>query len=200
MNSLENLYCSSGLWRYLTKRHLLPWLLSGSNLGDHLLEIGAGFGAATAPLSQRVRSVTSLEYDHQSALKLKSKVISASTQIVQADAARLPFADGSFSSAVAILVLHHLKSTELQDQAFAEAFRVLRPGGVFLGFEISDSWFNRTMHFRSTFTPLLPGSTFARLTAAGFSRISVDFRNGAFRFTALRAKPSPVSSQLLPNT
>jgi ubiquinone/menaquinone biosynthesis C-methylase UbiE len=185
MNAFENLFCSSSLWRYLTKRRVLPWLLSGATLGDHLLEIGAGFGAATAALRQRVARVTSLEYSHASAMKLRSH---RDIEVVQGDAARLPFADGSFSSAVSILVLHHLKSPQIQDQSFAEVFRVLRPGGVFLAVEISDSWLHRKMHFHSTFTPLAPASAFARLTSAGFSRISVDFQSGGFRLTARKAQ------------
>jgi len=70
----------------------------------------------------------------------------------------------------------------------AEAFRVLRPGGIFVAFEITDGWIHRVGHFGSTFTPVSPGSAFAGLTAAGFSRISVDFRPGGFRVSALRAK------------
>jgi ubiquinone/menaquinone biosynthesis C-methylase UbiE len=186
MNTLENLLCASSFWRYLTKRRLLPWLLSSVNLGDDLLELGAGFGAATAALRERVSRVTSLEYAHESARKLKSRNAALAPRIVQGDAAHLPFANACFSSAIAILVLHHLKTTGAQDQTFAEVFRVLRPGGTFLAFEITDSWLHRKAHFRSTFTPLPPSSAFTRLTSAGFSRISVNFRSGGFRLSAIK--------------
>jgi hypothetical protein len=72
VNAAEHIICSSSLWRYFTGRELLPWLLSGTLLGDHLLEIGAGYGAATPTLKTRVSRVTSLEYDQRSSLKLKS--------------------------------------------------------------------------------------------------------------------------------
>jgi SAM-dependent methyltransferase len=49
----------------------------------------------------------------------------------RADAAALPFADGSFDTAVACLVFEHIRSV---DEAVAEVARVLRPGGVFLFF------------------------------------------------------------------
>ena len=186
MNAFENILCSSSLWRCLTKRHLLPSILSNADLGDDLLEIGAGFGAATAALRERVARVTSLEYAHDSALKLKSRHNAINPRIVQGDAAHLPFANASFSSAVAILVLHHLKTTELQDQAFIEISRVLRAGGTFLAFEITDSWLHRKAHFRSTFTPVAPASSVARLTSAGFSKISVDSQSGGFRLTAIK--------------
>lgn len=188
MNSFEHFFCSSSLWRLISHRQLLPWILSGSRLGDHILEIGAGYGAATAFLSQRVARVTSLEYDFRSLAKLRNRHAGNGIAMLSGDASRLPFADQSFSSAIAILVLHHLKSDELQDQAFAQAFRVLRPGGVFLAFEINDSWIHRIGHIGSTFTPLAPGSAIARLTKAGFSRVSVDFRAGGFRISATRPR------------
>jgi len=186
MNAAEHFICSSSLWRYFTRRQLLPWILSGIQLGDHLLEIGAGYGAATAHLRTRVSRVTSLEYDHNATLKLKLQNGAVLGGAVRGDAARLPFASQTFSSALAILVLHHLKSAELQDQMFEEAFRVLRPGGVFVAFEITDGWFHRVGHIRSTFTPVPPGSLNSRLSAAGFSSIALDSRQGAFRVTAIR--------------
>ena len=186
MNAAEHFICSSSLWRYFTQHQLLPWLLSGTRLGDHLLEIGAGYGAATPILKTRVSRVTSLEYDHRSALKLKSQNNSGTAAAVRGDASQLPFASQTFSAALAILVLHHLRSSPLQDQMFAEAFRVLRPGGVFLAFEIPDSWFHRLGHIRSTFTPIAPTSVFPRLGSAGFFKIALDVRKGAFRVIATR--------------
>jgi len=75
-------------------------------------------------------------------------------QVVQGDAASLPFADRTFTSAIAILVLHHLRSSEQQDRAFAEVHRVLQPRGHFFAFEIPDGWFNRVIHTNSTFVPV----------------------------------------------
>jgi ubiquinone/menaquinone biosynthesis C-methylase UbiE len=202
MNTLEHRICSSSLWRYFSHRQLLPWVLSDAFLGDHLLEIGAGYGAATMHLRERVPRVTSLEYDHHSTQKLKAHHNGHFGGVLRGDASHLPFASDTFSSAIAILVLHHLKSRNLQDLAFAEVLRVLRPGGTFLAFEINDSWIHHLGHFKSTFTPLSPGSAFARLTTAGFSRVSVDFRRGGFRLHALRAKPerAPFEPQRAPHT
>src|SRR4029077_3494244 len=167
--------------RYVTRQQLLPWIVQGSNLGDHVLELGAGPGAATLELGRLAARVTSLEFDHGFAGKLGARVSGSNVTIIQGDAASLPFADGSFSSAIAILMLHHLRSNELQHRAFAEIARVLRPGGVFLAFEIQDSWMNRVGHIRSTFVPVVPALVVARLTAAGFSRAAIDPRSGGFR-------------------
>jgi len=187
MNRYETWFCGTRLWRWVTLRQVLPWILQSSELGEHVLELGAGPGAATEELGRLAGRVTSLEYDHAFAAKLGAHVNGSITTVVQGDAATLPFADRTFSSAIAILMLHHLRSNELQDRAFAETRRVLRPGGVFLAFEIQDGWLHRVGHIKSTFVPVAPASAFARLTAAGFSKVTVDIQRGAYRIRAARS-------------
>src|SRR5467141_4086916 len=186
MNRFETWFCGSSCWRSVTRRQLLPWLVGGSELGGHVLELGAGSGAATEELQLRAGRVTSLEYDHGFAARLGTRVRGTNATVIQGDAAILPFPDNTFTSAIAILMLHHLHSNELQDHAFAEIARVLRPGGVFLAFEIQDGWLHRVGHIRSTFVPVDPATASARLTAAGFSRTTVDLWRGGFRIRALR--------------
>jgi len=188
MNRYETWFCGTRVWRWVTRRQLLPWILQGSELGGHVLELGAGPGAATEELGRLAGRVTSLEYDHAFAKKLGVRVNGSNAAVIQGDAAMLPFADGSFSSAVAVLMLHHLRCSEQQDRAFAEICRTLQPGGVFLAFEIQDGWLHRVAHIRSTFVPVVPASAFARLTTAGFSKVTVDIRRGGFRIRALRAR------------
>ena len=190
MNRLENWFCATKFWRGVTANRLLPWMLDGCDLGDRVLEIGAGAGAATRALRQKCSSVTSLEYSSAFAAKLAKDArrgTSPPANVVQGDAAALPFATESFTSAVAILVLHHLRSRELQDCAFAEVHRVLKPGGTFLALEIPDGWFTRQLHIGSTFVAVSPGGGHARLYAAGFPRVAVTFRHGAFLLRAIRA-------------
>ena len=188
MNRFETWFCGSRYWRYLTRRRLLPWILEGSDLGEHVLELGAGPGAATEELRRRAGRLTSLEYDHGFAAKLGTRLNGTNASVIQGDAATLPFPENTFSSAIAILMLHHLRSPELQDQSLAEICRVLRPGGIFLAFEIQDGWWHRVGHIRSTFVPIAPASVCARLANAGFSHATVDFQSGGFRIRALRAR------------
>jgi len=115
--------------------------------------------------------------------------------VLQGDASALPFPEKTFSAAIAVLVLHHLKSRAAQERAFAEIFRVLRPGGVFLAVEIQDGWLNRIGHIRSTFVPVAPAMVSERLAAAGFADTSIDFLRGAYRIRALRARTSDNSSR-----
>jgi ubiquinone/menaquinone biosynthesis C-methylase UbiE len=186
MNRYETWFCGTRLWRWVTRRQLLPWILQGSELGDHVLELGAGPGAATEELGRLAARVTSLEYDHVFAAKLRARVNHSNVAVIQGDAATLPFPSSTFSSAIAILMLHHLRSIELQDRAFAETSRVFRPGGMFLAFEIQDGWLHRVVHIRSTFVPVAPASAIARLKIAGFSKVTVDIQRGGFRIRALR--------------
>jgi len=187
MNTFEKWYCGSALWRYLTRRELLPWMLQGSALGEHILELGAGAGPATKELARRAPRLTSLEYDHSSALKLRARANHPNAGVIRGDAAALPFPDATFSSAIAILMLHHLKSPELQNRAFSEVHRVLRPGGVFLAFDIPNSWIHRIGHVKSTFVPLDPATAAGRLMAAGLAQVTIDSRSGGFLIRAMRA-------------
>jgi len=188
MNRLENWFCASSIWRFITERRVLPWILSGYPLGNHVLEVGAGPGATTDELLRRAGRVTSLEYDAGFVAKLAEKHNGSRVAVVRGDASALPFPDNSFSSVIAVLMLHHLRSPEQQDRALLEFHRVLRPGGMFFALEIRDGWLHRASHYKSTFVPMSPASAFGRLTIAGFSRIAVDIERSAFRVCALRAR------------
>jgi ubiquinone/menaquinone biosynthesis C-methylase UbiE len=186
MNALENWFCATGFWRRVTQKRLLPWIVSGSTLGDHVLELGSGPGAGTQELRRRAPRVTSLEYSHTFAANLAARNISTNGSVLQGDASVLPFAEQKFSSVIAVLMLHHLRSSEQQERAFREVFRVLRPGGGFFAFEIQDGWFNRAIHRNSTFVPVRPAAIPEQLTIAGFSKVTVDSRRGGFRLQAFK--------------
>ena len=186
MNALENWFCATAIWQRVTQSTLLPWIVSGSTLGDHVLELGSGHGAGTPELRRLAPRVTSLDYNHTFAAHLAVRNMSANGSVLQGDASVLPFAENRFSSVIAILMLHHLRSSEQQDRAFSEVFRVLKPAGVFFAFEIPDGWFNRAIHRNSTFVPLRPAAIPGQLNATGFSKVSVDSRRGGFRVRAFK--------------
>jgi len=188
MNRFENWFCASSLWRRITEQKILPWMVAGYRLGDNVLELGAGPGAATEELRRRTSRVTSLEYDRKFAASLGKRFSETNVGVLCGDATSLPFPDESFSSVVAVLVLHHLHSQEQQEKAFAEIHRVLRPDGAFLAIEISDGWLHRFAHMRSTFVPIVPSAAIDRLTTLGFSKVIVDAQHAMFRLCALRAR------------
>jgi SAM-dependent methyltransferase len=184
LNALENWFCSTGFWQRITRDHLLPWVVAGNSLGDHVLELGAGPGAGTEALRRLAPRVTSLEWSHSFAVGLAAKNQNA---VVQADAASLPFAECTFSSAVAVLMLHHLRTRAAQEDAFRETYRVLRPGGSFFAFEIEDNLLHRVIHIGSVFVPVDRADIADRLSGVGFSGIRLASRAGGFRFCATRA-------------
>jgi ubiquinone/menaquinone biosynthesis C-methylase UbiE len=188
MNAFENWFCGTSFWRRVTERTVLPWILNGYSLGDSVLELGAGLGATTEELRKRAESVTSLEYDHKFATKLGARFSNTNVNVLQGDAAALPFPDKSFSSVIAVLVLHHLKSPEQQQSAFAEIHRVLKPGGAFLAMEIKDGWLQRFGHIKSVFVPIAPSAISKQLTSFGFSEIVVESKGSSFRFAAVRGR------------
>jgi SAM-dependent methyltransferase len=107
-------------------------------------------------------------------------------RVVHGDGAAMPFADGSFSGVVAFTMLHHVPTAALQDRLLAEARRVLRPGGVFAGFDGVGSFLFRLVHLGDTYTPVNPDTFGRRLETAGFREVAVERGQARFRFRAAR--------------
>ncbi|MEU6271627.1 hypothetical protein ABZ871_04240 [Streptomyces populi] len=85
-------------------------------------------------------------------------------------------------------MLHHVPTAAHQDRVFAEAARVLRPGGVFAGSDSRPSLRFRLLHVRDTMNTVDPDGLPARLEAAGFTDASVTVHagGGVLRFRATR--------------
>ena len=65
---------------------------------------------------------------------------------------------------------------------------MLRPGGVFLAFDIPNAWIHRVFHVNSTLVPADPATVSGRLTSAGLFPVTVDSPSGGFRIRAFRRK------------
>jgi SAM-dependent methyltransferase len=184
MNLIHNKLCSSRWWARRVEGELLPWGLKGVELGDQVLEIGPGFGATTRVLSTRPGALSVLELDTRYCEQLRGEFGDA-VAVIQGDATKLPFADASFSAAVCFTMLHHIPSRELQDRAFAEIARVLRPGGAFAGTDsVGTGAIFKLIHVGDTLVPLDPDELPSRLQAAGLSEPRVQRGGRSFRFTA----------------
>jgi SAM-dependent methyltransferase len=88
-------------------------------------------------------------------------------------------------------MLHHLPDPAAQDRLFAEARRVLRPGGVFAGSDSRVSLRFRLYHVADTMTPVDPDALPDRLATAGFTDVRTSVSPRAFRFRATRAGERP---------
>ncbi|MFK0246267.1 class I SAM-dependent methyltransferase [Amycolatopsis azurea] len=171
MNLVHRKLCSSALWAKAVAAEM-PGNVAGYDLGDSVLEIGPGFGATTRALVGLVPRLTAIEIDEASAELLKRE-FDGRVRIVQGDGAAMPFEDGEFSSVVCFTMLHHVPTTAIQDAIFAEAFRVLRPGGVLRAVDSLESLPFRLFHLGDTMNALDPVSVWPRLTDAGFTGIKV---------------------------
>lgn len=185
MNLCHRLCCSSNYWAKTVERQLLPWALEDVDLGDNTLEIGPGYGANMRVLVDRTPRLTAVEIDGPMAERLRRRY-GHQARIINGDGTDTGLPAEDFSSVVCFTMLHHVPTPPLQDQLFAEAFRVLRPGSVFAGSDGVDSRWFRIAHLRDTCNPVPPDTLADRLRRAGFRDVQVDVKGGEQRWRAVK--------------
>lgn len=183
MNRFHRRYCASRRWAARVENSLLPWGLSGVDLGTDVLEVGPGLGVTTRVLAKRVPRLAALEIDEAFVDRLRDR-FGETVRVAHGDGTAMPFPDESFTGVVCFTMLHHLPSESLQDRFFAEACRVLRPGGVFAGTDSRLSLRFRLIHLFDTMTVIDPTTFSDRLEAAGFTGVRVTHGPKAVRFAA----------------
>jgi len=143
MHALESQY-----WWFVGRRAIVAELAGaalvrqGRQRADALLDIGCGTGANLPLLKELVDangqlvgadfSPLALRYARQQLGNGSLGVDGAASprlSLLQADAARLPFADNSFDLVTALDVLEHVEN---DSAALSEITRVLVPGGAFI--------------------------------------------------------------------
>ncbi|MCM6774337.1 class I SAM-dependent methyltransferase [Nocardia sp. CDC159] len=185
MNLVHRWLCSSARWEKASATQIIPWALEGVDLGDATLEVGPGYGANVRALRERTTELTGIEIDPALAARLRARH-AGRMRVVEGDGAAMPLPDNKFSAVVSFTMLHHVPSPDQQDAVFAEAFRVLRPGGVFAGSDGLDRFAFRLVHLGDTCVPVPPETLPERLARAGFTDVRVEKGLGSFRFHAYR--------------
>src|SRR3954447_13027463 len=99
MNAEHLRLCASVEWASTVEHAILPWAIGARDLGDDVLEVGPGPGLTTDRLRQMVRSLTAVEMDAALAAALTQRLVGTNVEVVHADGAALPLADGRFSGA-----------------------------------------------------------------------------------------------------
>ncbi|MEP6697258.1 MAG: class I SAM-dependent methyltransferase [Pseudonocardiales bacterium] len=183
--------CSSPPWAAFIAADVLPAALAAcgrarqARATGEILEIGPGYGAATARLRALGSRLTAVEIDPELAADLRERF--PDVDVVDGSGEALPFGDSTFTAVFCFTMLHHVHTPTAQDALFAETRRVLRPGGVFAG---SDSVAHpglRAFHEGDTFTPVDPLTLADRLATAGLSDSTVQVASNEqwFAFSAL---------------
>lgn len=171
MNDGHAQLCGSQEWADFIAADVVPSVLGPNVPTGPLLEIGPGYGAATAMLTTIAADLTVVEIDRDLAARLRDRF--PAIHVVEGSGDDLPFADASFAAVFCFTMLHHVHSAAAQDALFAEARRVLRPGATFGG---SDSIANprlREFHHDDIYVPVDPDALPERLRAAGFETVEV---------------------------
>jgi SAM-dependent methyltransferase len=179
-------FLSSPEWADMLRSDLLPWVLDVCDLGDHVIEIGPGPGLTTDLLRGLAPRVTAVELDPSLAAELGKRLAGSNVTVLEADAAAIELPDEVCSSVACFSMLHHVPTADHQDRVFAEAARLLRPGGCFVAADSRDLEAIRRGHDGDTFTPVPPDTLGARLGAAGLVDLRLDVGDYQIRFAARR--------------
>lgn len=183
----ENL-CGSPEWAKYLQADVLPAVTAGTDLGQDMLEIGPGPGAATAWLCERVARLIALETDQAAADRLSDRYQGSNVTVDTGDATMMPYEVGSFDSVCSFTMLHHVPTRAAQYQILAQAWRVLRPGGTLIG---SDSLASNSLHHfhaDDTYNPVDPATLLVWLRAIGFGAVTVTV-DDVLKFTARKPLP-----------
>lgn len=173
MNPDHEKLCGSPEWAARLQGQILPVVTAGVSLGQDMLEIGPGPGAATAWLQERVAHVTALETDEAVAARLAARYPGRNVTVDIGDATQMPYGDESFDSVGSFTMLHHVPTAAAQYQILAEALRVLRPGGPLVGSDSLASNHLHAFHQDDTYNPAEPPTLLVWLRALGFTPVTI---------------------------
>ena len=140
-----------------------------------MLEVGAGTGAMAEGMARRHPAVrlTVTDPDDRMVRVARRRLTSCpNVTVTPADVTSLPFAASSYDTVTSFLMLHHVIRWPT---ALEEAFRVLRPGGRLIGYDLTDTAIARLIH-RVDGSPhrlMTPGELAEGMSAAGFTDVEV---------------------------
>jgi ubiquinone/menaquinone biosynthesis C-methylase UbiE len=111
---------------------------TGLERGDRVLDLCTGTGALLTALAQRAGAgglVVGLDFSRGMLMQARAKTAAAGgVVLVEADAERLPFREGSFHAVTCSHAFYELKGSGAE-RSLEEVRRALRPGGAFLMME-----------------------------------------------------------------
>lgn len=133
MTSSFNVHDAAGYEQLMGRwsKKLAPLFIEfvGLAKGEKVLDVGCGTGSLTFTLAKSadLGEISAIDYSPVFVEAAKRLNSDPRVKIQQADACALPFEDGSFDRALALLVLQFVPEA---GKAVTEMRRVVRPGGV----------------------------------------------------------------------
>jgi SAM-dependent methyltransferase len=136
--ALDDGWLNLGLWEgdgtdpaepAIAVRRLVTRLAGDLPAGGDVLDVGNGLAAQDPVIAEVAspRSLTALNITLSQLRAGRDRLAVAGARPVNGDASRMPFAAESFDGVISVEAAFHFPSRPM---FFAEAFRVLRPGGV----------------------------------------------------------------------
>lgn len=192
MSAIESAFCRSAPWNRFARVNVTPWALQGATLQGDVIELGSGGGAMAENILHSypgIHRLTLTDFDGDMVEATAKRFAEhAHVSVEQADSTALPFADESFDFVLSFLMLHHVIDWEA---TIAEAKRVLRPGGVLVGYDLTKTMMAKVVH-RLDGSPhrlISPSELTPRMNSVGFQRVQVrpSMAGHVMRFEAQRA-------------
>jgi ubiquinone/menaquinone biosynthesis C-methylase UbiE len=133
-------------WMY---PYLLPFLDLEIMRGKRVLEIGLGSGFTVSRFAKVASICVGLDISRNTLWlnQSRDKLFDLGVNLVQATALNIPVVDDTFDMVVSVGCLHHIPDIQ---QAIAEIYRVLKPGGIFKGMV-----YNRNSYRFKVYIPLV---------------------------------------------
>jgi len=113
VNENHAILCASLEWAEHLESEVLAPLVAAVDLGDEMLELGPGPGAATRWLRHRVKRLVALELDATAAARLADELAGSNVTVEVGDCTCAPYPDASFDAVGAFTMLHHLPTQAL---------------------------------------------------------------------------------------
>lgn len=177
MSRLEGRFCRSARWEYFARRSILPRVAANHSWSGTVLEVGGGTGAMADELLRAHREIEQLvlvDVDPAMTAAARTRLAGHGDRALELDSepGPIPAPDSTIDTVCAWLMLHHVLEWEAM---LRDMHRVLRPGGWFIGYDLTDGLLGRALHgvSRSEHRLINPPALRRALTDTGFVDVRV---------------------------
>jgi len=153
------------MWDYYGGRQ---WITKYCPRYGKVIEAGCGAGRYVFYLRRLGIDIEGIDFSDSliDRLNEEKSIIDKNAVFIKSDVTKLPFEDNSLSGYISLGVVEHF--IEGPQKAIAEAFRVLRPGGIAIITTPNKSWFIRVSKFITGIKTIIKKILFRKISNAKF--------------------------------